>query len=246
MRLDKYLADLGVGTRSQVKQYIKKGQVTVNGCVAKDPGQKVAEDRDVVCFQGKPLSYTRYEYYMFHKPSGCVTARTDNTHRTVMDFLSAEVRKDLSPVGRLDLDTEGLLLITNDGGLSHRLLSPAHHVEKTYFARVEGSLTPEHVTAFAKGLDIGDEKPTAPAKLMIAESGPVSDIYLTITEGRFHQVKRMFQAVGCEVTYLKRVSFGGLKLDEKLPPGAYRPLTKEELERIHNNANNGTDRSGDL
>lgn len=246
MRLDRYLAELGVGTRSQVKQYIKKGQVTVNGVSIKDPGCRVREEGDTVCFLGRPLSYVRYEYYMFHKPAGCVTARTDPVHRTVMDYLPKDVKKDLAPVGRLDLDTEGLLLFTNDGALAHRLLSPAHHVEKTYFARVEGELTPDHVNAFTKGLNIGDEKPTAPARLVIEKSGPVSEALLTITEGRFHQVKRMFQAVGCQVVYLKRISMGGLGLDAGLSPGEYRPLTKEELERILENGNIGTDRSGDL
>lgn len=231
MRLDKYLSELGIGTRSQVKQEVKKGQVSVNGVTARDPGQRIDEAADTVCFQGKPLRYAQYEYYMFHKPAGCVTARTDGAHRTVMDYLDRD-RRGLSPVGRLDLDTEGLLLITNDGALGHRLLSPANHVEKTYFARMEGTLAPEHVPLFASGLDIGDEKPTAPAKLVIMEGGPSSEALLTITEGRFHQVKRMFEAVGCRVTYLKRLSMGGLVLDEGLQPGEYRPLGAEELAQL--------------
>ena len=257
MRLDKFLAETGVGSRSQVKQLLKKGLVSVNGVVVKDPGQKVLEDTDEVRFAGEVLSYQRFAYYMLYKPAGCVTARSDRWHRTVMDYLPQGIRGDLAPVGRLDLDTEGLLLITNDGALSHRLLSPACHVEKTYFARVAGDLKPEYVELFREGLDIGDEKPTAPARLAFlgtpgAEGAqknptgspvretppenptgsPVGEVLLTITEGRFHQVKRMFQAVGCEVTYLKRISMGGLTLDEGLSPGECRLLTKEELERI--------------
>ncbi len=231
MRLDKYLSELGAGTRSQIKQEIKKGQVSVNGTTAKDPGQRIDEEADQVCFQGRLLRYLRYEYYMLHKPAGCVTACRDKVHRTVMDYLDTD-RRDLSPVGRLDLDTEGLLLITNDGALAHRLLSPARHVEKTYAAQVEGTLTEEHISLFASGLEIGDEKPTAPARLVITESGPRSEVLLTITEGRFHQVKRMFAAVGCTVTYLKRLSMGGLTLDEDLRPGEYRPLKPEELAQL--------------
>lgn len=234
IRLDKYLAELGVGSRSQVKEYIRKGQVTVNGAVLRDPQQKIAEGADQVCCQGTPLFYAKYSYYMFHKPGGCVTARADGAHRTVMDYLKDVKARDLSPVGRLDLDTEGLLLITNDGALAHRLLSPAHHVEKTYVARVAGVVTEGHVKQFEEGLDIGDEKLTAPARLVVERSGPISQIALTLTEGRFHQVKRMFQAVGCQVVYLKRISMGGIALDEALRPGEYRALTRGEVERIHN------------
>jgi 16S rRNA pseudouridine516 synthase len=149
-----------------------------------------------------------------------------------MDYLTDTIRKDLFPVGRLDIDTEGLLLITNDGALAHELLSPAHHVPKTYYAKVAGKVTEEDVNLFKCGVDIGEDKPTKPAELVIRSSGAISEITLTITEGKFHQVKRMFQAVGKEVVYLKRLSMGGLTLPKELAPGEYRALTQEELERI--------------
>lgn len=228
MRLDKMLCELQVGSRSQVKEYIKKGMVTVDGAVAKKPEQKVDEQADIT-FQGKQLSYAAYEYYLLHKPAGCVSATTDRHCKTVLDYITDRRRNDLFPVGRLDKDTEGLLLITNDGALAHDLLSPKKHVAKTYYARVRGPVTEEHRKQFAAGVDIGDEKPTLPAELVILKTGEESEIELTISEGRFHQVKRMFEAVGCTVTYLKRLSMGGLTLDETLAPGAYRPLTEEEL-----------------
>lgn len=252
MRLDKYLAELGIGTRSEVKKLIKAKQITVNGVTAAKPEMKVEEQRDEVCLRGKKLAYASYEYYLFHKPAGCVSATEDKLHRTVMDYLKDTVRSDLFPVGRLDIDTEGLLLITNDGALAHELLSPTKHVAKTYYARVAGNVTEEDVNLFEKGVDIGEEKLTKPAKLVILsndrmadaahaacqnasekecilKSGEISEIELTITEGKFHQVKRMFQAVGKEVLYLKRLSMGPLTLPEDLKPGEYRALTEEEL-----------------
>lgn len=235
IRLDKYLSDMGIGTRSEVKQHLKKGMVTVNGAVEKRPERKIATEQDQVSFKGVPVAYVTYEYYMFHKPAGCVTATNDKLHRTVMDYLNKTARKDLFPVGRLDMDTEGLLLITNDGPLSHRLLSPAHHVEKTYYAKVEGRVTKEDTARFAEGVNIGDETLTAPAKLWILGYSPednTSEIQLTITEGRYHQVKRMFESVGKRVFYLKRLSMGGVALDEALKPGEYRPLLPDELGKL--------------
>lgn len=242
LRLDKYLTELGVGTRSEVKKYIKAKQVTVNGSPVVAPEQKIDEGNDVVCLRGETLSYVALEYYLFHKPAGCVTATEDAAQATVMDYLTDTVRKDLFPVGRLDKDTEGLLLITNDGDLAHALLSPAKHVPKTYYAKVHGFVTAEDVNLFEKGVDIGEDKLTKPAKLQILEHHealndaglpePVSEILLTITEGRFHQVKRMFHAVGKEVFYLKRLSMGSLTLPEHLKPGEYRALSKEELEAL--------------
>lgn len=259
LRLDKYLAELGVGTRSEVKKYIKAKQITVNGEVATKPEMKIDETADEVCLRGEKLCYAAYEYYMFHKPAGCVSATEDSVHKTVMDYLTDTVRNDLFPVGRLDIDTEGLLLITNDGQLSHDLLSPAKHVAKTYYAKVLGKVTEEDVNLFEKGVDIGEDRLTKPGKLVIlSDSGSagdepiladrcmredetdvqgksvdrdaiVSEIELTITEGKFHQVKRMFQAVNKEVIYLKRLSMGSLTLTEDLAPGEYRPLTEEEL-----------------
>ncbi len=232
MRLDKFLTETGVGTRSEVKKLIKSGAVTVNGARAGKPELKIDENADVVCCGGQTIAYQAYEYYLFHKPAGCVTATEDGLHRTVMDYLTQTARKDLFPVGRLDLDTEGLLLITNDGALAHRLLSPAHHVPKTYFAKIAGCVTVEDKELFAQGIEIGDDKPARPASLVILKAGEESEVTLTITEGRFHQVKRMFEAVGKKVLYLKRLSMAGLVLPEELRPGEYRALTAEELDML--------------
>lgn len=231
IRLDKFLCDAGIGTRSEVKQYIKKGRVAVNGAAAKGPEQKVDETADRVCFDGKPIGLTGMVYYMLHKPAGVITATRDDREQTVLDLMQDAPGKDLSPVGRLDKDTEGLLLITNDGDLSHRLLSPKKHVDKTYLVHTRDAVTPEMLTRLEEGLDIGDEKPTLPAKAC-ALADTEYGLLLTITEGRFHQVKRMLQAVGNEVIYLKRLSMGTLSLDETLEKGAWRPLTAEELKGL--------------
>lgn len=234
MRLDKFLTELGIGTRSEVKKLLKTGQVTINGEKASKPEQKIDENKDVVCYQGRVLAYQQFEYYMFHKPAGCVTAVTDAMHKTVMDYMKDLSRKDLVPVGRLDIDTEGLLLITNDGQLSHELLSPTKHVPKTYYAKIDGIVTKEDVNLFAEGVDIGEKKPTKPAELIVLVSDDISEIELTISEGKFHQVKRMFEAVNKKVVYLKRISMGNLVLDEKLLPGEYRPLTEIEIDTLRN------------
>ncbi len=234
IRLDKFLADAGIGTRSEVKIYLKKRQVQVNGAVCTKPEQKVDPEQDEVLFQGQPIAAQGICYYMLHKPAGVVSATEDRSDRTVIDLVAEAgfLTKDLFPVGRLDKDTEGLLLITNDGALAHDLLSPKKHVDKTYFARVEGVVTAEDTDAFAKGVDIGEEKPTLPGRLIILQSGPISEIELIIQEGKFHQVKRMFQAVGKEVIYLKRLSMGTLVLDPELPLGAVRPLTEQEISAL--------------
>lgn len=235
MRLDKYLAEMGCGTRQEVKKQIRKGLVTVDGQVTKSPETKVS-DHQVICLDGREITYTSFEYYMLNKPSGVVSATEDAKDTTVVSLIADRKRKDLFPVGRLDKDTEGLLLITNDGNLAHRLLSPRKHVDKTYFARISGQVTETEVEAFQKGVNIGTFKEpliTRPGQLEILKSAPVSEILLTIQEGKFHQVKRMFQAVGMEVTYLKRLSMGSLTLDETLLPGAYRELSKEEVERLY-------------
>ncbi|MDD6306320.1 MAG: pseudouridine synthase [Clostridiales bacterium] len=234
IRLDKFLSEMGAGTRSEVKKYIRAGLVTVDGIPAKKPELKIDEQQTKVCFRGKELSYVAYEYYLFYKPAGCVSATEDNLHKTVMDYLTDVRRKDLFPVGRLDIDTEGLLFITNDGALAHELLSPAKHVEKTYYAKVEGHVTEDDVNLFKKGVDIGEDVPTKPAKLVVLSEGDISEVELTITEGKFHQVKRMFEAVGKKVIYLKRLSMGNLTLPKDLAPGEYRPLTKQELEHLRN------------
>lgn len=232
IRLDKYLADMGCGTRSQVKREIAGGSVMVNGAPARRPEDKIDTEKDSVVFRGSPLGYTEYEYFMLNKPAGVVSATEDRTERTVLDLIDTRQRKDLFPVGRLDKDTEGLLLVTNDGGMAHRLLSPKKHVDKVYYAKVAGRITEEHVRLFAEGVDIGDEKPTLPAELTVLSSGEISEIELVIREGRFHQVKRMFQAAGGEVLYLKRLRMGSLVLDRELQPGEYRKLTEEEVRAL--------------
>ena len=232
MRLDKFLTEMGLGTRSEVKKILKTKQITVNGEIVTKPETKVAPENDQISYKGEPVTYCEYEYYLFYKPAGCVTATEDQLHKTVMDYLTDTVRSDLFPVRRLDIDTEGLLLITNDGALAHDLLSPAKHVEKTYYAVIDGVVTEKDVNSFENGVDIGEEKLTKPGKLRILKSEPESEIELTITEGRFHQVKRMFEAVGKKVTYLKRVEMGSLVLPDELAPGEYRPLTEKELQEL--------------
>lgn len=235
IRMDKYLADMGIGTRQEVKKYMKQGRVTVDGELVKKPETKVDIEKSKVCFDGREVLYEQYEYYMLHKPAGVISATEDNRCETVIDLIESKKRKDLFPVGRLDKDTEGLLLITNDGALAHRLLSPKKHVDKCYFARIQGRVTQEDVEAFSKGVNIGtsqEEEWTMPGKLVIEKSDAISEIRLTIQEGKFHQVKRMFEAVGKEVIYLKRESMGTLVLDETLKPGEYRKLTEEELKSL--------------
>ena len=229
IRLDKYLADMGKGTRSEVKKAIGKGLVRVNNEIVKKPETKLDTDSDHVLFDGVLVGYAQYEYYMLNKPAGVISATEDKREKTVVDLITKKKRKDLFPVGRLDRDTEGLLLISNDGELAHRLLSPSKHVDKVYYAKIDGKVTIEDVEAFQQGVDIGEEKLTRPAKLRILKSGTQSEIELTICEGKFHQVKRMFQAVGKEVVYLKRLQMGTLILDESLKPGEYRELTEQEI-----------------
>ena len=232
MRLDKYLAEMGVGTRQEVKKQIRQGKVTVNGTVVKAADTKIDETCDEVTIGGRNISYVSYEYYMLNKPGGVVSATEDRRDTTVIDLIKDKKRKDLFPVGRLDKDTEGLLLITNDGELAHRLLSPKKHVDKVYYAKVQGKVDESDVKAFADGVDIGDDTLAKSADLRILKSGEESEIELTITEGRFHQVKRMFHAVGKEVIYLKRLSMGSLALDKTLTKGEYRSLTEEEIKKL--------------
>ena len=226
MRLDKYLAEMGVGTRQEVKKQIRQGKVTVNGTVVKAADTKIDETCDEVTIGGRNISYVSYEYYMLNKPGGVVSATEDRRDTTVIDLIKDKKRKDK--------DTEGLLLITNDGDLAHRLLAPKKHVDKVYYAKIDGMVTEEDVKRFAEGIDIGaeEEEMTRPAKLDIMKSAEESEIRLTIHEGKFHQVKRMFLAVGKEVTYLKRERMGTLCLDENLKPGEYRLLTEEEIENV--------------
>ena len=226
MRLDKFLVSMEIGSRSQVKEYIKKGLVSVNGTVCKTADIKINEETDKILFQNQELQYKKYQYYMLNKPKGVVTATKDNSDKTVMDLLQDVKKKDLFPVGRLDKDTEGLLLITNDGALGHGLLSPKKHVDKAYRVISKAVITKEDIEQLEQGVNIGDEKPTLPCKVEIIGA---QEIILTIQEGRFHQVKRMLHAINNEVVYLKRESFGSLILDPELPLGHFRELKEEEI-----------------
>lgn len=251
VRLDKFLADAGKGTRSEVKKFIQKGQVQVNGVPVKKPELKVEPDSDVVELAGETVGAApEFVYYLLNKPAGCVSATEDRNDRTVMEYVPSD-RKGLFPVGRLDKDTEGLLLITDDGMLAHELLAPGKHVDKTYFVRVEGRLTVDNIEKLEKGVDIGEDKLTMPAKAEIVggswegagepKPGRVrrenlpevyTELLLTIHEGKFHQVKRMMAAVGTPVIYLKRISMGPLALPDNLKKGECRPLTEEEVKSL--------------
>ena len=211
MRLDKYLTNQGIGSRSQV----------------------IDENNDIVSLDGVNLEYNKFYYYMLNKPPGVLTAVKDNNYKTVMDIMDVTPKEGLFPVGRLDKDTEGLLLITNDGELSHNLLSPKKHVNKTYYVELNGELIDSDIDLFAKGLDIGEKNITKPAKLEILSGR--NRAYITITEGKYHQVKRMFQAIGLTVTFLKRISMGSLILDKNLKSGGYRKLTEEEISNLKSN-----------
>lgn len=219
-----------IGSRSQVKDFIKKGHIKLNGQIVKSGDLKINEEEDVVDCNGQILCYAKYVYYMLHKPAGVVTATQDNHDKTVMDLLDPSVRKkDLFPVGRLDKDTEGLLMITNDGELAHKLLSPKRHVDKTYLVELAFPIQEQALKALEEGVDIGEENPTLPAK---AERVSEKSIKLTIHEGKFHQVKRMLKAVDNEVIYLKRQTFGNLILEDTLEAGKYRPLSEYEVQNL--------------
>ena len=224
-RLDKFLCDKKIGTRSQVKSLIQKGLVTVNGEIVKKADVKVS-DEDIVYCQGEQLSSEEFGYFMLNKPAGLISATEDASCQTVLDLFKDEPYKNLYPVGRLDKDTEGLLLITNDGPLGHQLLSPKKHVPKTYYANLAHALSQTDIEALENGVDIGEKNLTLPAQVEVLGE---TSVHITITEGKFHQVKRMLEAVENKVVYLKRVSMGSLILDETLKLGEYRRLTEEEL-----------------
>ena len=228
MRLDKYLADSGIGTRSDVKELIRKGRITLNGETIKKSDYKIDLELDRICLDSVPVLYQKYAYYMLNKPAGVVSATNDNVNSTVIELLKNENRKNLFPVGRLDKDTTGLLLITDDGDFAHKILSPRKHISKTYLAQLDGELNESDRCRLEQGIDIGDDKITLPAVLK-REVNESNLIRITIMEGRYHQVKRMFQAVDRCVLTLKRVQIGDLKLDESLAEGSYRPLTREEI-----------------
>ncbi|MGE7092167.1 pseudouridine synthase [Lysinibacillus sp. NPDC048646] len=235
MRLDKLLANMGYGSRKEVKQLLKQKAVTVDGTYVKDAAMQVDPEKQDVSVYGERVVYTEFVYYMMNKPPGVISATEDLRDETVIDLLEP-VHQHFQPfpVGRLDKDTEGLLLLTNDGVLAHNLLSPKKHVPKVYYALIEGIVTEADGEVFARGVELDDGYITKPGELVILKSAQQSEIELTIQEGKFHQVKRMFEAVGKRVTYLKRLSMGNLKLDENLELGAYRELTIEELASLQN------------
>ena len=229
MRLDKYLSDMGCGTRSEIKKNIRAGRVTVDEKTIRDAGFSVQGEEEIR-YLGELVRYEEFSYYMMNKPQGVISASEDRKMKTVIDLIDEEHRrKDLFPVGRLDRDTEGLLLITNDGQLAHRLLSPKKHVDKEYFAKVRGCVNDEDVKRFKEGVTIDGEYTCLPAELTILESGETSEVRVIIREGKFHQIKKMFEALGKEVLFLKRLRMGSLVLDPALPPGGYRRLTEEEV-----------------
>ncbi|GKV69530.1 pseudouridine synthase [Sporosarcina sp. NCCP-2716] len=230
MRLDKLLGNNGFGTRKEVKQLIRKGTVKVNGTLEKDPGAHIDPAADEVTLLGEPVIHQEFIYLMMNKPQGVISATEDSRERTVIDLLTEEEQRfEPFPVGRLDKDTEGLLVLTNDGKLAHELLSPKKDVPKTYYAVIDQEVTESDVSAFAEGVILDDGFETKPGILRILAAGDQSEIELTITEGKFHQVKRMFEAVGKNVVFLKRISMGTLRLDAGLAPGAFRELTEEEV-----------------
>lgn len=220
---------MNLGTRTQVKKEIKAGLVSVNGVTVLRPEEQVREAADLVCYKGQPCVYEEYVYYLLHKPAGVVSATQDKRDRTVLDLLAGEGRSDLFPVGRLDKDTEGLLLITNDGPLAHALLSPGRHVDKEYECHLAHTFDAHQRELLEQGVDIGEKKKCRPAVVRILAEKKIT---LTITEGRFHQVKRMLHAVGNEVVYLKRIRMDRLQLEDSLEKGAYRRLTDEEVESL--------------
>lgn len=236
MRLDKFLADVGLGSRKEVKALIKKGHIKVNDQTVKSDKFQVDEWTDQVTYEGERFIYQKDFYYILNKPAGVISATQDNYEQTVLDlFDDTAYREDLFSVGRLDKDTEGLLVVTNDGGLAHRLLSPKKHVEKEYFAKVNGIMTEADVQAFSQGLTIDGDEETRPAQLSIVSVDPddkTSVIRLILHEGKFHQVKRMVKAVGKEVTYLKRIRMGNFLLPEDLALGEYRQMTVEEVKQL--------------
>lgn len=245
MRLDKFLGEMGIASRSQIKEMAKKGRIAVNGQMQKRSDCKIEPEKDRIEVDGKYIPYTAVEYWMLNKPKGVVSATEDNRYPTVVSLVKEAKRKDLFPVGRLDIDTEGLLLLTNDGDLAHRLLSPKNHVDKVYVARIEGELPADCCAQVENGLVLEDGTKTLPGKLEILSGELLGDggalppnfplkkpagtkIRLTIQEGKFHQVKRMVEALGCRVVDLKRISMGAIVLDDGLAPGEYRALTEEE------------------
>lgn len=235
MRLDKFLVENGLGSRSQVKEVLKKGLVLVNGRAEKSPKTQINETADEIVVSGQKLTYEKFVYYLLNKPKGYISATEDERHKTVLDLLDETARqKEVFPVGRLDIDTHGLLLLTNNGKLAHAMLSPKKHVEKIYRAQVVGLMNQSDVERFARGIELKDFT-CQPAQLKIVEldeEKETSLVEITLAEGKFHQVKRMVAACGKEVTDLQRLSMGPLQLDPELALGEWRRLTEEELKSL--------------
>lgn len=229
MRLDKYLAHAGYGTRSEVKKIIQKGLVEVNGVVIKKDDQKIDEENDEIIVSGEKSTYIKHIYLMLHKPAGVISSNYDPSHKTTKDLIKGYEHYPTFPVGRLDLDTEGLLIITNDGLLAHQLLSPRYHVDKTYYVEFSGEYQSIYTSLFETGVTLEDGYLCMPSRIELLEP---QKALLTIKEGKYHQVKRMFMVLGMTVTYLKRVSFGPIALDESLLKGQFRPLTEVEVEAL--------------
>ena len=233
IRLDKILANSGFGSRKEVKSIIKSGAVLVSNEIVKDPGFLVDIDEEDLLVNGKRLQYKEFHYLMMNKPPGFISATWDRDSKTVIDLLREPYNKfGLFPVGRLDKDTEGLLLLTNDGQLAHKLLSPKKQVPKTYYAEVSGKVVEHDIVTFQQGIPLESDFTTLPAELDILAAGDISKVLVTIYEGKFHQVKRMFEAVGKSVLFLKRISMGNLKLDDNIPLGEYKELTEKEMESL--------------
>jgi len=229
IRLDKALSHMGLGSRKEVKNYIRKGYIVVNGEVVYDDDFKINPDEDEIIIDGESFKYDEYVYIMLNKPAGVISATFDNRYETVVDLCNEYRKYNIFPVGRLDIDTEGLLILTNDGELAHKLLSPKYHVYKKYYVKFDGVFKEEYLKDFENGIVIDDGYKCLPARAEIISN---DECYIYIREGKFHQVKRMMQSLGMEVTYLERVSFGEISLDTDLARGNYRLLTKEELESL--------------
>ncbi|MCR5254413.1 MAG: rRNA pseudouridine synthase [Acetatifactor sp.] len=232
MRLDKLLGELNIGTRSEVKKLITKGRISVNGSIVTKPDEKVDEESALITYEGREYRYKKFSFYMLNKPEGILTANTDSDTPTIMDLLPKELRNTHFSIGRLDKDTTGLIIVCNDGELVHRLLSPKKHVDKKYLVTIEKPLNDTDIKTLENGVDIGEKNLTAQSKVEIIDE---NNIYLTIHEGKFHQIKRMLKAVDNNVLALKRISLGGVSLDRNLQSGQYRELTDQEIKTLYEN-----------
>ncbi|SHJ99766.1 16S rRNA pseudouridine516 synthase [Hathewaya proteolytica DSM 3090] len=229
-RLDKVLSNAGYGSRKEIKELVKKGRVEVSNAIIKDSSIKVDVQYDEIKIDGVSINYRKYIYLIMNKPAGVVSATFDNYDETVIDLLDEKHQHfQPFPIGRLDKDTVGLLLLTNDGDLNHKLISPKYHVDKVYYAHIKGVVDEEDIESFQKGITLDDGYVCMPGILEIIKSGETSEVYVTIQEGKFHQVKRMFKSLGKEVTFLKRIKFGEIVLDEGLEEGCYRELNEKEM-----------------